>query len=376
MTTAEPQMDGHTGRILVVDDEPVNRQLLRDILELDGHTVTEAHDGESALRLAAETDPDVILLDVTMPGMNGFEVCRRLRTAALTTATPVLLVTALADREHRLQGMSSGANDYLVKPIDHGEVALRVRNAVRMRSLHRTLADQYAALQRLERLRDDLVSMLAHDFRSPLTGVRGFLELLGADLEGKLTPELSEYLAGAMRAVEQLNAMVDDMLDVSRLETAALALEFTPLLLRDAAMRAVTSLGPQPSFHQIPVRVEGDDGTVPADPGLIHRVLVNLLSNAVRFSPSGSPVIVTVRAEDDGATVRVRDHGPGIAESDRMAIFEKFRQGVSRSARGRGTGLGLTFCRLAIEAHQGRIGVESEPGKGSEFWIWLPAHRV
>jgi len=199
--TPPPKEPEAGGLILVVDDQEANRQLLHDMLELDGHHVLEADNGLTALALAAEHDPDAVLLDVTMPGLDGFEVCRRLRAAPRTSATPVLLITALVQREHRLQGMAAGANDYLVKPIDRSEVTLRVRNAVRMRVMHRTLQVQFTELQRMERLRDDLVSMVAHDLRSPLTGLRGYLELLQEELHDQLSPSLGGMLSEAVRAV-------------------------------------------------------------------------------------------------------------------------------------------------------------------------------
>jgi len=372
--TPPPKEPEAGGLILVVDDQEANRQLLHDMLELDGHHVLEADNGLTALALAAEHDPDAVLLDVTMPGLDGFEVCRRLRAAPRTSATPVLLITALVQREHRLQGMAAGANDYLVKPIDRSEVTLRVRNAVRMRVMHRTLQVQFTELQRMERLRDDLVSMVAHDLRSPLTGLRGYLELLQEELHDQLSPSLGGMLSEAVRAVDQLNGMIGDMLDVSRMEVDALPLECRLADLRALAATAVAALGPPPSFHRIPITVAGKPTEVHCDVSLVRRVIVNLLANAVRFSPPGAAVEVSVAAEDGGGTVRVRDHGPGIPASEQQRIFEKFTQlRDSRAARIRSTGLGLTFCRMVVDRHGGRIGVSSTVGAGSEFWFWLPA---
>jgi two-component system sensor histidine kinase/response regulator len=372
--TAAPEEPEASGLILVVDDQEVNRQLLHDMLELDGHHVLEADNGLTALGLAAEHDPDAILLDVTMPGLDGFEVCRRLRAAPRTSATPVLLITALVQREHRLQGMAAGANDYLVKPIDRSEVTLRVRNAVRMRVMHRALQHQFTELQRMERLRDDLVSMVAHDLRSPLTGLRGYLELLQEELRDQLSPSLGGMLSEAVRAVDQLNGMIGDMLDVSRMEVDALPLERRLADLRGLAAAAVAALGPPPSFHRISITITGEPTEVRCDVSLVRRVIVNLLANAVRFSPAGSTVEISVAAEEGGGTVRVRDHGPGIPAAEQQRIFEKFTQlRDSRAARARSTGLGLTFCRMVVDRHGGRIGVSSTVGAGSEFWFWLPA---
>ncbi|HEY4101076.1 MAG TPA: hybrid sensor histidine kinase/response regulator [Gemmatimonadales bacterium] len=369
-----PESMKHRGRVLVVDDQEPNRQLLHDMLSIDGHDVIEAADGVTALALAATRDPDVILLDVSMPGLDGFEVCERLRQSPVTAATPVLLITALDQRENRIRGVAAGANDYLVKPIDRDEVSLRVRNAIRMRAMHRTVEHQFQELQRLERMRDDLVVMVAHDLRSPLTGLRGFLELMQEDVGHELAPTYLEMLTESIRAVDQLNGMIGDMLDVSRMEADALPINRRSLDLRQVAVEALSSLGPQPSFHRIPVAIGGDAAKVSADGPLLQRVVTNLMANAMRFSPRGEEVRVTVAEEDGGGVMRIRDKGPGIPEAEQARIFDKFIQiGDSRTTRARSSGLGLTFCRMVVERHQGKIGVRSAVGTGSEFWLWLPA---
>lgn len=360
-------------RVLVVDDHESNRALLRELLEIDGHEVLEADDGLTALALARSEDPDVVLLDVTMPGLDGFEVCRRLRASPLTSATPVLLITGLAERAHRIQGVAAGANDYLVKPIDRGEVALRVRNALRLREMHRAIDRQYRALQHLEQLREGLVAMIAHDLRSPLTGLRGFLELLEADRTKNLSAPMNALLGDAVRSVDRMNGMIGDMLDVSRMESAALPLNVTVVSLRDLSQRAIAVIGPAPDFHAVSIVVAGSDESISCDASLVQRVLVNLIANAVRFSPARGVVTVEVALDADGATVKVRDEGPGIAAAEQARIFEKFTQsGTASGHAGRSSGLGLTFCRMVIEMHGGAIGVESRLGQGSQFWFSLP----
>jgi signal transduction histidine kinase len=168
--------------------------------------------------------------------------------------------------------------------------------------------------------------------------------------------------------------MIGDMLDVSRMEADALPINRRSLDLRQVAVEALSSLGPQPSFHRIPVEIGGDPARVSADGPLLQRVVTNLMANAMRFSPRGEQVRVTVAEEDGGGMMRIRDKGPGIPEAEQANIFDKFIQiGDSRTTRARSSGLGLTFCRMVVERHQGRIGVQSAVGTGSEFWLWLPA---
>jgi signal transduction histidine kinase len=364
-----------TGRILVVDDHEPNRLLLREILEQQGHTVTEAEGGYEALDAVASQEFDLLLLDVNMPGVNGVEVCRRLRADPHTASLPIILVTSLTHREHRLEGIAAGASDYLSKPIDRHELLLRVRNSLQMHKLHLELAAQYRDLRRLETLRDSLVHMLVHDLRSPLTAIMGFLELMRTEIDPATQTVLLSDLNEVMESVGVLSDMVTTVLDVSRFESQAMPLTRTTLDLGEVAGSAISSLGgrsrPVIRFDRpaAPVRAVGDLD-------VIRRVMMNLMANAVKFSPRGAPVLVHLMPSDDEIRFEVVDSGPGIAPEHHEKIFEKFGQVESAEGRAvRSSGLGLTFCKMAIEAHGGRIGLHSTVGAGSTFWFVLPAEH-
>jgi two-component system sensor histidine kinase/response regulator len=361
-----------SGRILVVDDLEANRVLLQEILELDGHQVLLASDGAEALRVAAEARPDLVLLDVNMPGMDGLEVCRRLRAQPETTSLPIILVTALAERSHRLEGIAAGANDYLTKPIDRPDLQLRVRNALRLRKLHAELADQFRKLKELEAMRDGLVHMLVHDLRTPLTGVTVYLQLAQDQLAELGDTAVTETLEAMGESVTRLTDMVSDVLDVSRLESNALPLKRVEVDLRSVAAEAVTSLGR--CDHATVVQSNGQGPVLATvDVNLIRRVIANLLGNALKFSPRGGEVRLEVTPGSSGAEIRVTDQGRGIPPEFHQRIFEKFGQAKGGDTKVRSSGLGLTFCKLAVEAHGGTIGVESEVGAGSTFRVQLPA---
>ena len=218
MTDVPPiESDEKHGRILVVDDEMRNRKLLRDLLETNGYSVVEAEDGIDALNKASSGPCDVILLDVMMPRMDGLEACRKLKANPETAHIPVLMVTALDERERRHQGIDAGANDYLAKPIDRRDVLLRVRNAVYAKHLRDKVQQDFAKLRKLETLRDNLTHMIVHDMKSPLLAITGSLELIRQDLEGKDLSTLELWRIG-MVAVQELSAMCNSLLDVSRLE--------------------------------------------------------------------------------------------------------------------------------------------------------------
>lgn len=360
-----------TGRILVVDDQQVNRALLRDLLEVRGHEVAEAGNGTEALARVQEAPPDVVLLDVNMPGMDGFEVCRRLKADPHTAAIPVLLVTALAHREQRLEGIAAGANDYLTKPIDKADLVLRVTNAIRMRRLHADLEAQYARLLDLEQLRDDLVHMMVHDLRSPLTAIRAYLALVKLDAGEKLDPELAENIDQAVMVGATMTEMVSDLLDVSRFEAGVMPLERIEVDLGQVTRDAMASVGA--TAHRVRFEASARPVRVICDPTVIRRVIGNLVANAVRFTPKDGECRVRLEGDTTAARITVTDTGTGIAPEHRDTIFEKFGQvAAARDNARRSSGLGLTFCKLAVEAHGGQIGLDSEVGKGTSFWFTLP----
>jgi signal transduction histidine kinase len=367
------QRDQITGRVLIVDDQEANRLLLRDLLESQGHEVAEAVDGVEALQRVAETAPDVVLLDVGMPGIDGFEVCRRLKAEPATATIPVLLVTALSQRDQRLLGIGAGANDYITKPIDRSDLSLRVRNAIRMRQLYMEIEEQYRRLEKLELLRDSLVHMIVHDLRSPLAAIRAYLDLMKMDGEGKLDQEMTESIDEARKVAVEMTEMVSDLLDVSRLEAGKMPLELSQVDLGALATEVAAAIGR--ATRRVTVRVEGSAGhaRINGDASVIRRVINNLVGNAVKFSPTSSQVEVLVQGNGTEARVSVSDRGPGIRPEYHEKIFEKFGQ-VEAAQQGtkHSSGLGLTFCKFAVEAHGGRMGLESVVGRGSTFWFALP----
>jgi signal transduction histidine kinase len=355
------------GRVLVVDDDEMSRRLLCDILSMRGYTVFDAADGEAALSEVAASQPDVILLDVMMPRLDGMEVCRRLKADALTAPIPVLLVTALHERADRLKGVASGANDFITKPIDTEEVLLRVRNALCLKRLY----DERNALLRL---REELSDMIVHDLRNPLLGIM----LSALRIEALDVPPPARALARTIRSqVDLADRFVTDLLEVSRMEHAGFTLNRTRVDLTERARTAALSLLPHAEAKRIRIRIEVPEAPclVDADEGLLVRLIDNLLSNAVKFSPENSEVQLRVCPADGKQPVcriHVQDDGPGVPVGFREAIFDKFACVKMKAFAARQTGLGLTFCRMVAEAHGGRIYVEERKPRGAVFTVELP----
>jgi two-component system sensor histidine kinase/response regulator len=368
-----------TSRLLVVDDEVRNRLLLSALLSSEGYEVMEAANGAQALGMVAELMPDAILLDVMMPGMSGFEVCAKLKADATTAHIPVLLVTVLEDRDSRLRGIAAGAMDFLSKPVDREELRLRVRNAVYTKRLHDQLQHEIERLRELEQLRDNLIHMIVHDMKTPLAAVQGSLELIKLLIDReKMDPRVTDCLDTSYVATRELVQMATSLLDVKRLEEGKMPLNRTEIDLAKVARFAAAGVRVLAASRQVRLDIQAETQVmVYADPELTGRVIGNLLSNAIKFSPENETVCLRLTGDEAGGRVEVKDSGCGIAPEHHERIFERFAQAAERpDGMGISTGLGLTFCKLAVSAHNGRIGVDSAAGKGSVFWFWLPAEET
>ena len=363
----------HAANILVVDDTLPNLELLSEMLKARGYKVRPVPSGDLALQAAQSNPPDLILLDIHMPDMNGYEVCERLKADERLQDIPVLFISGLSEITDKVEAFRVGGADYITKPFQFEEVEARVATHLELRRQRRQLLENYEQLQKLEVLRDDLTHMIVHDLRTPLTNIIGNLQTLqDADYDRELT---QEFVPVALEAGQTLLGMVNDLLDISKMEAGQMALEITEFpvaVVVEAALGSVRCLAAQKNL-EVSADVTPPDLRLHADEDKIRRALTNILGNAVKFTREGA-VRVHARGENGGVLISVADTGEGIPQADRERVFEKFSQVELRSGgRQMSTGLGLAFVRLAIEAHGGTAWVESEIGKGSTFCISLPA---
>ena len=359
--------------ILVVDDEPSNVDVLCDLLEALGYRTVGAGSGEAALALARDRAPDLVLLDVMMPGVDGLEACRRLKADPATASIPVVFVTALSDAEDRARGIDAGGDDFLTKPFSRPVLVARIRSLLRLKAARDELAESYRRLRELEALKDDLTRMVVHDLKSPLTGILGSLEMVMDGDAGPLSADQRRLLGDAQERGGDLVRMVDNLLDLSRLEESAVRLQLRDLDVGRVLREVVDAWSVRAERAGARLAAESAAGlSVRADEGMVRRVLANLVGNALRHGGAGVGVRVSgVPAEERGwVKVTVADTGPGIAEAEHEAIFRKY--GRRDGGADGGSGIGLTFCKLAVEAHGGRIWVQSRPGEGAAFHFVLP----
>jgi len=360
-------------RMLVVDDEPRNRKLLEGYLRSEGYGVSSAENGQTALALASRDLPDVVLLDIMMPGMTGHEVCRSLKAASRTRICQVMMVTALSGAQHTVEGLDTGADDYVSKPIRREEFLAKVRALLRVSRLLRELEQARAALSERNaelQLKKDLAQMLVHDLKSPLAAILGNLDLLV--MVGD--EQWMQLVERSQRSATRMLRMILDLLDVERLEAGRIIPVLGQVNLIDLARAAMDEADVTARMRRVMPQIDlPDEAWIEADPALVRRVLDNLIANAIAHSPEGSRVQLSVRRRDEGVELSVTDSGPGVPVELREEVFEKYAQLQTRPAGSSlNKGLGLTFCRLVVEAHGGTIWVEESPGGGACFRTLLP----
>ena len=357
--------------ILIVDDDPRNRALLRALLD-DGHKLSEAADGLHAVELVQrDATIDLVLLDVMMPGMDGFTVCRQIKAIRSEPFLPVLLLTALSDQASRNTGFEAGADDFLSKPFDRRELLLRTRAFLRLRHQEERIRHQLDELRSLDHLKDNLAALVVHDLRTPLAGLSGLLSVLHQEAR---TDGDREILDEAMIASRHLREAVDDMLQVRALEDSQLVPRRAPTRLRELATEALASIDGEARARGLAVELApGDDVELAVEGKLLRRALENLLANALRYTRPRTAVTVALAVAPDAVDLCVADRGPGVPDAFKRQVFEKYGTVETSQARvRRGNGLGLYMVKLATEAHGGQVSVEDREGGGAIFRIHLP----
>jgi signal transduction histidine kinase len=381
--------------ILVVDDTPDNLALMSNLLMVD-YKVKIANSGAKALRIAAsDTPPDLILLDIMMPGMDGYQVCRQLKKDPGTRQIPVIFLTARAEREDEQLGLELGAVDYITKPISPPIVLARVKNHLALQSVAEFLRDQNSFLEaEVGRRTDQLLAVrelalrnqqlkeamemkagvlanMGHDLRTPLNSVIGFSELVLGQSYGPVNDKQREFLDAIRASGRRLLLQVNGMLELSRAESGGVELELGAFSLRGLLEAALAACREPASRGGVELRLTLApelEGGIVADQRKLSQILAQLLSNAVRFTPAGGFVELSALGEGELLEIGVADSGSGISTDDLPKLFQLFAPLDAAQTRNfAGTGLGLALARSLVELHGGRIWAEGRPGGGSSF---------
>jgi signal transduction histidine kinase len=370
MTSPSPDIN-----VLLVDDLQDNLVALEALIRQPGRRVFQARSGEQALSLMLEHTFALAIVDVQMPEMNGFELARLMRGAERTRAIPIVFVTAAGrDLDHAFRGYESGAVDFLHKPLDPHAVRSKVNVFVELFRQRHELQLAQAELQRAVAVRDDFMSMIAHELRNPLNSVYLQAQLRRKMLSEGRTPDAKAFLHMVERDERQIRSMIrllDDMLDVSRARTGRLTIVPAPFDLAESVRSVVEAIGEQASAAGVQLELAAPDALpCVGDEFRIEQVVTNLLTNALRYG-QGRPVAVTVATSGTEALVSVRDRGLGISPEDQERIFGQFERAEGGS-QVPGLGLGLYIARGIAQAHRGQLAVRSTPGAGAEFILSLP----
>ncbi|PZU93751.1 MAG: hybrid sensor histidine kinase/response regulator [Pseudanabaena sp.] len=353
-------------RLLIVDDVPDNLFLVSTILEDEGYEIITSSNGQDALEIIETTPPDLVLLDVMMPIMDGYEVTRRIRAMKDLPFIPILLITAY-DRANAVQGLDLGADEFIRKPIEADELLARVRSLLRLKH-------SIAERDRIDRQRQDFVSRLTHDLRTPLVAADRMLGLLQDGVLGEISPQIGEALIIMGRSNRNLLEMVNKLLDVYRYESGSKTINLQPLDLQEILKQVVEELKPIAISKNLELTADLDQvDKVRGDRLELLRVFNNLIGNSLKFTESGSVnVSLKTALGKSEAIIAIADTGAGISAEEQPFLFQRFRQGNHQK---QGSGLGLYLSHYIISAHSGKILVESPNPKirqGSTFFVRLP----
>ena len=373
--------------ILIVDDNPTNCQLLAKRLSRQGYRCSQALSGQQALQMVAEQTPDIVLLDMMMPEMDGLEVLAILRRSHDSISLPVLMVTARNEGEDVVSAFAAGANDYIEKPVDFPVLVARLQHHLEHKRLDDEVKTSRARLEEQNRklavanqYKDNFLSSMSHELRTPLNAVLGFSEVLLDEMLGPLNDKQKQYCGEIYNSGSYLLLIINDLLDLSKIEAGKLELELQSSEVRPLLEAVLGLMKEKAQRRGINLVCDIDErlDRVEWDPLRVKQMLINLLGNALKFTESGKRVTLSAgMAGDNEVILSVADEGCGISSADLARIFQPFEQAASpmRKTHVEGTGLGLALVSRLAALHGGRVEVESEVAVGSRFTLYLPRNR-
>ena len=354
-------------RILVVDDQPANIQVVGSVLGRLGHEIIPASDGATALKRLALRVPDLILLDLLMPGMDGCEVCRRLRENPDWQDIPVIFLSAADDKDLIVRALNAGGVDYITKPFSQAELVSRVRTQLALKNAR-------DRLRQLAEDKDELLGILTHDLKNQLGGIEMSARLLRDRVTSAADARSTQLADNIFRSGVQLLAFVKEFL-ANAAADHGIEVRMAPLNFSAAAAATAQQYQEAARCKQLEIVTDfpANAFMVQADPQALDQVLDNLVSNAIKFSPAGKRVFIAVRSASGRAECVIRDEGPGFTTEDRARLFKRYARLSARPTGGEpSTGLGLSIARKLMAVMDGELICESVPGEGATFTVQLP----
>ena len=358
-----------------MDDDRLNARILTSILKPQGYTVAEADSGEAALEQYESFKPDLVLLDVILPGINGFETCRRLKALHGEKLAPVIFITAKNESDDVVEGLTAGGVDYLPKPFRPKEALARIRIHLQNRLLNEQQARLVAQLSTANAAKNRLLGMAAHDLRNPLASIRGLAEFLSDGTVGSLTAEQLDLVKNIHDASQSMLALVNELLDFSVIESGELKIHPTATAIVELLTKSVylNNINAAKKGTRILLEAAAPARPLLLDADKVRQGIDNLLSNAIKFSPPNSTVTLLTESSAAHYAIMVRDQGPGVPEGERDLLFQDYSRTSVRPTGGeQSTGLGLAICKKIMESHGGTISAENQATGGCLFKITFP----
>lgn len=370
--------------ILIVDDKSENIIALKRILEKHQFEVDSALSGEEALKKVLKNNYDLIILDVQMPGLDGFEVAESISGYSKTKDIPIIFLSAVnVNKQFISKGYASGGRDYMVKPFDPDVLVLKVKTFIKLyeqnlalQNMQQVLVEEIEFRKQAERTKDEFITMASHELKTPLTSIKGYMQMVERSVDRDLKEDSKKYIERTRQQLEKLNILIDDLLDTSKIASGRLDFkngiyEIDPII--DNAIDIICQTYPS---HRI-IKTGHAGVSIYGDPIRIEQVILNYLTNAIKYSPNSSEILFDVSLLScDEVMINITDSGIGIAKDKQADLFTKFYRVEESSNRFQGLGMGLYICAEIIKRHHGRYGVDSEPGKGSSFYFTLPVHQA
>jgi len=359
-----------TGVVLAVDDTPGNLRVLLEALGADGHEILVATDGASAIETARYAQPDLILLDVMMPGMDGYQTCEELKKNETTSRIPIIFMTALSETAEKVRAFEMGAVDYITKPFEHSELLARVTTHLTVSRLTRDLEKRNHELEELNHLKNEFMGMAAHDVRNPLASVVACADLIDTIIDSAPPEKIRMYVGQISAASRRINAIIENLLDVNAIDSGQRHMAIAPNDLNEIAGNVVEQNRVKSRLKNILINFEptSDSAVCMIDVNAAEQVLDNVISNAIKYSPPDRKVIVSLTSTPENVRVDVKDQGPGISEEDQAQMFGKFHRLTAKPTAGEpSTGLGLWIVKELTVAMHGSIQCHSELGQGTTF---------
>ena len=373
--TSVDKDDLRGSRILIVDDSAMARRQIQFFLEKDGFEVFEAKNGEEALWLVNEVDPELILMDVSMDGMDGMEACRRLKDDPMNGTLPIIFLSAKGEREEIVKGFKSGAIDYIVKPFHPAESLTRIRTHLRVKKLAELRERHILELKELNLTKDRVLRIASHDLRNPVAAIAGLAEFLKEGSE-KFSEEHREIVDCIEDAGKSVVTLLNELLDLTAMDSGKVELNMEALDLNELGRNLLPLFRGEAERKDIGLSFSPGNPLpmIHADRQQIRRLIDNLVNNGIKFTPAGGSVALKMESEEDKVWIHVDDTGPGIPEKESTNLFKEFGK-TSNSPTGgeKSTGLGLSICTRIVDAHDGTIGFENLPEGGARFSVSLSA---